>query len=133
VERLIEQSKDRYYETLEQGSQGWHEGKHNPWPFINYVLWVLKTAYAEFERRVGEVKGIRGEKTEVVLRAIARTVGVFTVGELQDACPGVGVDLIRRLLKRLRERKQLECLGRGRDASLAEDRDVDQRNWVMTN
>ncbi|OGQ25145.1 MAG: cell filamentation protein Fic, partial [Deltaproteobacteria bacterium RIFCSPHIGHO2_02_FULL_60_17] len=26
LERLIEQNKDRYYETLEQSSQGWHEG-----------------------------------------------------------------------------------------------------------
>lgn len=29
LERLIEQSKERYYETLEQSSQGWHEGKHD--------------------------------------------------------------------------------------------------------
>src|SRR5688500_2048462 len=50
LERLVEQSKDRYYETLEESSQGWHEGRHNPWPFINYVLWVLKTAYGEFEK-----------------------------------------------------------------------------------
>lgn len=30
LERLIEQNKDRYYETLEQSSHGWHEGKHDP-------------------------------------------------------------------------------------------------------
>lgn len=117
LERLIEHSKDRYYETLEQCSQGWHERKHNPWPFINYVLWVLKTAYAEFEERVGQVKAPRGEKTEVVLRAIHRMHGDFTVSRLQDAAPGVGLDLIRRLLKRLRDQQQVECLGRGRDAS----------------
>ena len=28
LERLVEQNKARYYETLEQSSQGWHEGKH---------------------------------------------------------------------------------------------------------
>jgi Fic family protein len=38
LERLIEQNKDRYYQTLEQCSVGWHEGKHDPWPFINYIL-----------------------------------------------------------------------------------------------
>ena len=26
LERLIEENKERYYETLEQSSQGWHEG-----------------------------------------------------------------------------------------------------------
>jgi hypothetical protein len=34
LERLIEQNKDRYYETLEQCSFRWHEGRHDPWPFI---------------------------------------------------------------------------------------------------
>ena len=35
LERLIEQSKERYYETLKLSSQAWHQGKHNPWPYIN--------------------------------------------------------------------------------------------------
>ena len=43
LERLIEENKERYYETLEQASQGWHEGTHHAWPFINYVLWILKS------------------------------------------------------------------------------------------
>lgn len=30
LERIIEESKERYYETLEQSSVGWHEGKHDP-------------------------------------------------------------------------------------------------------
>jgi Fic family protein len=32
LERLIEENKERYYETLEKSSVGWHEGKHDPWP-----------------------------------------------------------------------------------------------------
>lgn len=53
LERVIEENKDRYYETLEQSSRGWHEGRHDPWPFINYILFILRTAYGEFEERVG--------------------------------------------------------------------------------
>ena len=49
LERLIEQNKERYYETLQQSSQGWHEEKHDPWPYINYLLYILKTAYHEEE------------------------------------------------------------------------------------
>jgi hypothetical protein len=33
LERILEQHKDRYYETLEQASTGWHEGRHDPWPY----------------------------------------------------------------------------------------------------
>lgn len=34
LERLIEQNKERYYETLERSSQGWHQGKQDSWPYI---------------------------------------------------------------------------------------------------
>jgi Fic family protein len=43
LERLIEQNRVRYYETLEASSQGWHEGRHDPWPYINFVLFVLSS------------------------------------------------------------------------------------------
>ncbi|MEW6325032.1 MAG: Fic family protein [Nitrospirota bacterium] len=49
LERLIEQNKERYYETLEQSSHRWHDGQHDPWPYINYLLFILKEAYKEFE------------------------------------------------------------------------------------
>jgi Fic family protein len=53
LERTIEENKERYYETLEESSQGWHEGKNDPWPYVNYLLYILKLAYREFEERVG--------------------------------------------------------------------------------
>ena len=113
LERVIEQNKERYYATLEASSRRWHEGKHDPWPYINYLLYVLKMAYREFEARVGEVKAPRGGKTEVVLEAIARFRGDFTLTQLEQACPGVSRDMVRRVLKQERERGGIECLGRG--------------------
>lgn len=116
LERIIEQTKDRYYETLRDSSRGWHEGKHDPWPYVNYLLYVLKTAYQEFEERLGQVKAPRGEKSEVVLGAIRRFEGEFRISDLQRECPGVSLDMIRHVLKELRSERQVECLGRGRMA-----------------
>lgn len=116
LERIIEQTKDRYYETLEESSRGWHEGKHDPWPYVNYLLHVLKTAYREFEERLGQVRAPRGEKSEVVLGAIRRFEGDFRVSDLQRECPGVSLDMIRHVLKELRSEGRVECLGRGRMA-----------------
>src|SRR5262249_47235559 len=67
LERLIEQNKERYYETLKQSSDGWHEGKHDPWHYINFLLYTLLDAYKELEKRVGETASPRGEKTALVL------------------------------------------------------------------
>lgn len=63
LERLIEQNKERYYETLKQSAQGWLEGQHTPWPYINYVLSIIEMAYREFEQRLGRLQISRGEKT----------------------------------------------------------------------
>src|SRR4030065_496735 len=116
IERIIEQSKDRYYETLEQSSRGWHKKKHDPWPYINYVLFTLKTAYREFEDRVGQLRSPKGAKTVMIISAIERTPGTFRIADIQRECPGASVDMIRKVLKKLRENGWVECLGRGQNA-----------------
>ena len=113
LERFIEDNKDRYYETLEQSSQGWHEGKHDPWPYINYILSILKMAYREFAERVGEMKAPRGSKTDLVLESIAKFDQEFTVMQLELGCPGVSKDMIRRVLRAQQSANLIECLGRG--------------------
>jgi len=116
IERIIEQNKDRYYETLEQSSQGWHEGKHDPWPYINYVLFILKAAYQEVEERVEQLKSPKGEKTELITSAVLRAIGSFRAADIQKECPGVSMDMIRRVLKDMKASGKIKCLGRGQSA-----------------
>ncbi len=116
IERLIEQNKDRYYETLEECSKGWHEKRNDPWPYINFCLSILKSAYQDFQERAGQMGAPRGTKTELVLAAILRQPGEFRISDLQQESSGVSLDMIRRVLKNLQKEKKVHCLGRGRDA-----------------
>jgi Fic family protein len=116
LERIIEDNKERYYEVLEQSSQRWYEGKHDPWPAMNFLLFILTQACKEFEQRVGHLKSPRGEKTEAVLAAVDRQISTFRVADLRVECPGVGLDLIRRVLARLQKEKKIKSLGTGRSA-----------------
>jgi fido (protein-threonine AMPylation protein) len=113
LERLIEENKPRYYETLEQASREWHAGRHDPWPYVDYVLYILMSAYREFESRVGQTRVPRGAKTDQVAAAIRRLPEPFRVADVQRACPGVSLDLIRRVLKQEQKGGRVECLGRG--------------------
>jgi len=113
LERLIEQNKERYYETLEESSRRWHEGKHDPWPYINYLLFILKTAYREFEQRAGQVKEPRGAKTEMVEAAVAEFQSNFTLSQLEQSCLGVSPAMVRRVLRKLQKGGKVECRGRG--------------------
>ena len=116
LERVIEQSKDRYYETLQQSSRNWHDGRHDPWPYVNYLLFTLKALYQDFESRYENTVLPPGEKTEAVQRAVASFAGPFHVAELQKRCPEVSLDMIRKVLKDMRLNKNIECLGRGKQA-----------------
>jgi Fic family protein len=116
LERLIEENKERYYETLQQSSQGWHEGKHDPWPYIGYLLFILKSAYDEFERRAGDIAAPKGEKSEFVQRAIREQAGEFRLADIERACPCVGRDWIRALLFGLKKNGVVACTGKGKAA-----------------
>ena len=116
LERLVEESRDDYYEALRISSEGWHEGKHDLMPWLNYFLGVLRRAYREFEQRAGEVKSPRGAKTVLVETAIDAFPGEFTLGDLERACPGVSRDMVRRVLRQLQKKGRVVCLGRGPSA-----------------
>jgi Fic family protein len=116
LERLVEQHKERYYEVLKLSSAGWHNDRHDPWPAINYFLYTLLDAYREFERRVGDIASPRGEKTALVLSAIRSLSNPFRAAEIQRLCPGVSIDMVRHVLKRLQDDGKVRCLNRGHQA-----------------
>ena len=116
LEKIIEETKDRYYETLEQSSQGWHKGTHDPWPYINYLLYTIKSACKNFEKRVSQMPAPRGAKRQMVVTAIESFSGDFAVNDVLDQCPGVSVDTVRKVFKDMQKQGQLVCKGRGRDA-----------------
>ena len=116
LERIIEQNKERYYETLKLSSEGWHEGKHDPWHYINFVCFVVKSAYQEFEERLGKMPQPRGEKTVMIHDAINKYSGAFSVSDILHKCPGVSIDMVRKALKDMQTQGHVECIGLGRNA-----------------
>jgi Fic family protein len=117
LERIVEITKESYYDTLYQSSQSWHQGTHSLLPWWEYFLGVVVvSAYREFEQRVGSVTSAKGAKTAMVLDAINNRLGAFSIKDLQEQCPTVGIDLIRRILRSCRDAGQIECVRHGRDA-----------------
>jgi len=116
LERLIEQTKESYYDTLYRASQGWHEDRHDPLPWISYWLGTVLAAYREFESRMGELATGHGAKTDIVLSAVDRMIGSFSISELQAACPSVSRDWIKIVLGQLKKEGRLTLSGRGRSA-----------------
>jgi Fic family protein len=113
LERLIENSKERYYATLHQSSQGWYEGAHSLLPWTDYFLGIVMAAYQEMEEGVGGLLTARGSKSDMVVQAIYSFFGEFSIKDIQHACPHVSIDLIRAILKQEKAKGSIVSLGRG--------------------
>ena len=111
LERLIENSKDRYYETLEKSSADWHEGRHNIWPYVNYLLFSFDELYDDFERRFSSLAAPRGDKSASVEAALLSFECPFTIRDVEFKCPGVSRETIKSVLRK--HPGQFVCSGRG--------------------
>lgn len=118
LERIIEQTKETYYEALWRSSQRWDTGQHNLTPWHQYSLSVLIYAYREFEAHVDDLAQAPGTKTAAVRAAVEAlaTDECFTMEDLTRICPTVSRSTIRRALAELRDEGLVACLGRGRAA-----------------
>lgn len=116
LERIIEESKETYYEALEASSTNWHEGTHDVMPWLNYFCGVLLRAYREFEERVGEVRQGRGAKSEQVRLAVLARSQPFAISDIEADCAGVSRDMVRHVLRQMKTEGMIAPQGKGRSA-----------------
>ena len=116
LERVFEETKETYYDALGASSRGWHEGAHDIMPWLTYFWGVMMRAYREFEARVGTVTTGYGSKTEQIELAVGRRTGPFAISDIERECPGISRDMVRHVLRRLRDEGRIISTGVGRGA-----------------
>jgi len=116
LERIIEESKDSYYESLEASSRDWHDEGHDASPWLEYFWGMLLRAYREFEERLRVVREGHGAKTEQIRLAVLRRSQSFAISEIERECLGVSRDMVRHVLRQMRDEGLIESTGVGRGA-----------------
>ena len=119
LERIIEQTKESYYEVLQKSSASWHEGDHDIFPWFNYFLSTMRTGYREFEERAERQRPARGAKADLISYALGNVPSPFGISDVERLCPNVSRDMIRVVMNRWRKDGKLKVIGRGRDAQWA--------------
>ena len=122
LEKHIEKTKVSYYEALDGASQGWHEGKGDPEPFIKYMLGVILACYREFDARVDALSKpgehgkelVKASATDIVRSAIARRIGKFTKTEIMNDCPTISRSSVEAGLRELIAKGEIRRFGVGR-------------------
>lgn len=114
IEKLIEQTKEIYYESLQLSSAGWHENKNDYEPFVKYMLGVIVAAYREFSSRVSLLNTQGMSKPDRVKEIIRATLGPITKTEILAKCPDISQVTVQRALADLVDKGDIIKLGGGR-------------------
>lgn len=114
IEKIIEQSKETYYEALQDSSVNWHENENDYKPFANYMLGVIINAYKEFESRVNLLTAPDLSKADRIRKIIKQHMGTITKSELMEMNPDISDTTIQRTLAELLKSGEIEKIGGGR-------------------
>ena len=117
MERLIENSKETYYEVLKDSSGGWHENESDYVPFIYYYLGILQKVYSEFEERVYYLSQRGLSKTGRIKAVIERKIGKITKNGILETCPDISKVTVERTLTALVKAGYIVKVGAGRSTA----------------
>lgn len=114
IEKVIEQSKETYYETLQQSSAGWHENENDYAPFVRYLLGTIVAAYREFSSRVQLLVTSGMSKPDRIRELIKNTLGKITKTEIMEKFPDISQATVQRTLIELQKNNEIIKLSGGR-------------------
>lgn len=114
IEKVIEQSKETYYETLQQSSFRWHENENDDAPFVRYLLGTIVAAYREFSSRVQLLVTNGMSKPNRIRELIKSTLGKITKTEIMEKFPDISQATVQRTLIDLQKTGEIIKLSGGR-------------------
>ena len=123
IEKVIETSKDTYYEALQSSSQGWHEEENDYAHFVRYMLGVILSAYRDFSSRVKVLTTSGMSKPERIREIIKDTLGKITKTEIMQKCPDISQVTVQRTLNDLVKNGDIIKIGGGRYTSYVWNRE----------
>ncbi len=116
LEQLIAETADDYYDSLLASTHRWHDGEHDPWPWLSYFVGRLAAAYDRFERGAASER-LAGTKQDRVRRyVLERSTEFFRMADIRAAMPGISDQTIRLALDRMRAEGVVRSEGTGRAA-----------------
>lgn len=123
IEKIIEDSKETYYEVLQDSSYGWHEGENDYRPFARYLLGVVIAAYRKLKLSTATVENKELSKPDQVREVIKTNLGTITKTEIMERCPGISQTTIQRALADMLDKKEIIKINGGRYTKYAWNQD----------
>lgn len=114
IEKLIEQTKETYYETLRESSYNWYEEENDDAPFVRYMLGVIVAAYRDFSSRVQLLATSGMSKPERIREIVRGSIGKMTRAQIMEKCPDISRVTVERALTDMVKKGEILKIGGGR-------------------
>ncbi len=117
LETSVARTADAYYAALLASTEGWHDGQHDPWPWLRYFIRVVAESYEEFATLTSNARSGGSKQDRVRDYVLNHAPATFQIADIRVALPGVSDQTIRLMLTHLRELGLVEVDSVGRGAT----------------
>ena len=124
IEKLISDTKESYYEALQDSSYNWNEEQNDYEPFVRYMLGIIVAAYRDFTERAALLTNKAVSKPDRIREIIKGTLGKITKAEIMAQCPGISQTTVQRALNELLKNNEIIKIGGGRYTSYVWNREI---------
>lgn len=114
IEKIIEETKETYYDTLEKSSINWNNNNNDYSYFVEYYLGVILNAYRELDKRVNIIDNKKNTAYDRIIRLFMDSVIPIDKSFIMSNCPDISETTTERVLNNLLNEKRIEKISGGR-------------------
>ena len=114
IEKIIEETKDSYYDTLEKSSVKWHDNENDYSYFVEYYLGIILNAYKEFDSRINIVENKKVTAYDRIIDIFKANIIPIDKAYIMNKCPDLSETTIERSLNKLLKEDKIVKISGGR-------------------
>ena len=114
IEKIIEETKDSYYDTLEKSSTNWHNNENDYSYFVEYYLGIILNAYKEFDSRINIVENKKITAYDRIIYIFKNNIIPIDKAFITNKCPDLSETTIERTLNKLLKEDKIVKISGGR-------------------
>ena len=116
IESAINATRDRYYDSLQASSEGWHENKNDYLPFILYFIDVLVMCVKELDRRRIAIIPKKNSKTERIEKTVLESLVPISKAEICNILIDISPNTVESVLSKMIKDGKIIRIGTKRSA-----------------
>ena len=114
IEKIIEDTKDSYYDTLEKSSIRWHSNENDYSYFVEYYLGIILNAYRQFDSRINVVDNKKITAYDRLINIFKDNIIPLDKAFIMNKCPDISETTIERALNKLLNDDKIVKISGGR-------------------